>query len=300
MIADKISTSDMLAIGPSQKRRNPRSVRATTRSTETLADIEKVALKEQILVNHPQDEQLLAELKATTPARIGMGRAGTRYKTVSQLRFLADHAAAKDAVLSEVPDSFIERLHLLPIQTACDTKTDYLKNPDKGRVFPEKLLTTLLTKLPQKPTVQLVVGDGLSSAAVLANVAQLLPLLKADFKKVGIEVDLTTIPFVKYSRVAAMDQIAQGNGAKVTCILIGERPGLVTSQSLSVYMAYEATKGMAEARRHVISNIYSGGTTVEQAAKQVVELSLEMLKYRCSGVALRTILNDEKTADVAI
>ena len=93
--------------------------------------------------------------------------------------------------------------------------------------------------------------------------------------------------FVKYGRVGVMDEISELTGAEVTCTLIGERPGLITAESMSAYIAYKATVGMPEARRTVVSNIHRGGTNPAEAGAFIAELCCRMLKEKASGLDLK-------------
>ena len=186
------------------------------------------------------------EMKDSTPARIGVWRAGPRYKTSTSLRFKADHAAAQDAVFSYVDEEFIKRNNLFPTITLCKDKDEYITRPDLGRQFSEEEKERI-KKQCGSPTVQIMVGDGLSSAAIEANMEDTLPAIKQGLKVYGIDtgVDL----FVKHCRVRAMDVVGELTNADVVCLLIGERPGLVTAESMSAYIAYKPTVDMPEARR---------------------------------------------------
>ena len=120
-------------------------------------------------MENPKDAAKFMALKTKTPARLGVGRAGPRYKTVTALRFRADHAAAQDSVFSEVPESFAKENGLFPVKTMCKDKDEYLTRPDLGRKFDEETARAIASALPKAPKVQLVIGDGLSSAAIEAN-----------------------------------------------------------------------------------------------------------------------------------
>ncbi len=133
--------------------------------------------------------------------------------------------------------------------------------------------------------LQIVVGDGLSSAAIEANIKDILPSIKQGLKMYNLDFD--NIIFVKHCRVPSMDQIGEITGADVVCLLVGERPGLVTAESMSAYIAYKPTIGMPEARRTVISNIHSGGTPPVEAGAYIAELIHNMLEKKCSGIDLK-------------
>lgn len=223
-----------------------------------LDDITEIDIKKQYLVENPADKEGFMELKQFAPCRLGIGKAGARYKTLPQLMFRAAHSAAQDAVFSDVDQDFVDNLGLFTIQSRCDNKDVYLTRPDLGRRLSEDAVATLKEKCEKNPQVQIFVSDGLSSAAVAANTKDVLSGITQGLKASGINVG--TPFFVKYGRVGAMDEISEITGADVTCVLIGERPGLITAESMSAYIAYKATIGMPEARRTVVSNIHSSGT----------------------------------------
>jgi ethanolamine ammonia-lyase small subunit len=250
-----------------------------------IPDITEVDITQQYLVENPVNKEDYAELKQYAPCRLGIGKAGARYKTDPLLQFRAAHSAAQDAVFSDVDHEFVERMGLFIIQSQCDSKDVYLTRPDLGRKLTEEGAKTVAEKCKKKPTVQIYVSDGLSSAAVAANVADVLPGIIQGLKSYGI--DTGTPFFVKYGRVGAMDQISEITGAEVTCVLIGERPGLITAESMSAYIAYKATVGMPEARRTVVSNIHRVGTIPAEAGAHIAEIIKLMLEKKASGTALK-------------
>ena len=250
-----------------------------------IPDITEVDIQEQFLVPNAINEEAYRKIKKFTPARLGLWRAGDRYKTQSVLRFRADHAAAQDAVFSYVSDDFIKEMGFIPVQTKATTKDEYLTRPDFGRVFPEDQQAIIKEKCKPNAKVQIVVGDGLSSSAIEANVKDFLPALKQGLKMFGL--DFGEVLFIKHARVAAMDQIAELTGAEVVCMLVGERPGLVTAESMSAYLAYKPTVGMPEAKRTVVSNIHKGGTPAVEAGAYVAEIIKKILDNKKSGIDLK-------------
>ena len=250
-----------------------------------LDDITEIDIKKQYLVENPADKEGFMELKQFAPCRLGIGKAGARYKTLPQLMFRAAHSAAQDAVFSDVDQDFVDNLGLFTIQSRCDNKDVYLTRPDLGRRLSEDAVATLKEKCEKNPQVQIFVSDGLSSAAVAANTKDVLSGITQGLKASGINVG--TPFFVKYGRVGAMDEISEITGADVTCVLIGERPGLITAESMSAYIAYKATIGMPEARRTVVSNIHSSGTIPAEAGAHIAEIIKTILEKKASGTELK-------------
>lgn len=258
-------------------------------SDEILDDITEVDIKKQFLVPNPVDREGYLKMKEKTPARLGLWRSGPRYKTQPMLRFRADHAAAQDAVFSYVPDEVIEEMKLIPIETKCGDKDTYVTRPDLGRQFDEENTSIIKNKVTPNQKVQIIVGDGLSSAAIGANIKDILPSIKQGLKTHGLDFNDNEVLFIKHARVPAMDKIGEITNADVICYLIGERPGLVTAESMSAYLAYKPTVGMPEARRTVISNIHKGGTPAVEAGAYIADLIKKMLDYKKSGIDLKEV-----------
>ena len=224
-------------------------------------------------------------LKERTPARLGSGRAGPRYKTLTMLRFRADHAAARDAVFSQVAEDFAEKNGLVALQTRCKDKDEYLTRPDFGRCFDEENQQKIRAAISGAPRVQLVIGDGLSSAAITANAMDCAAAIRDGLKLKGIELGKGL--FVRYCRVGAGDAVGDVTGCEVVCVLVGERPGLVTDKSMSAYITYKPHTGVSESARTVVSNIHDQGTPAVEAGAFVAELIDTILKKKMSGVALQ-------------
>ncbi|HFQ7768627.1 TPA: ethanolamine ammonia-lyase subunit EutC [Clostridioides difficile] len=248
-------------------------------------DITEVDIRKQLLVKNPKDAEAYLDMKAKTPARLGIGRVGTRYKTETVLRFRADHAAAQDAVFSYVDEEFIKENNMFAVETLCKDKDEYLTRPDLGRKFSPETINNIKSKFGTNQKVLILVGDGLSSAAIEANLKDCVPAIKQGLKMYGI--DSSEILFVKHCRVGAMDHLGEELGCEVICMLVGERPGLVTAESMSAYIAYKPYIGMAEAKRTVISNIHKGGTTAVEAGAHIAELIKTMLDKKASGIDLK-------------
>lgn len=250
-----------------------------------LPDITAYDLKTQYLVPNPQNKEAFLEMKQFTPSRIGIWRAGARYLTSTTLRFRADHSAAQDAVFSYVSDDFLKQCDLFKIDTPCKDKDEYVTRPDLGKKLTDEAISLIKEKCKKGPKVQIFVGDGLSSSAIEANIKDVLPGIMQGLKSFGI--DVGTPFFVKHARVGVMDVVSEVTGAEVTCLLIGERPGLVTAESMSAYIAYKATIDMPEARRTVVSNIHKGGTIPVEAGAHIAEIIKIMLEKKASGTDLK-------------
>ena len=247
-------------------------------------DVTKLDLRKLYLVEDPQQEQAYRKLKERTPARVGSGRAGPRYKTLTMLRFRADHAAAQDAVFSQVPEDYAQENGLIAVQTKCRDKDEYLTRPDLGRVFDKENAEKLKQAIPNAHRVLIVVGDGLSSAAIQANAMDCMAAIRDGLKTRGIETDRAV--FVRYCRVGAGDAIGSITGCELVCMLVGERPGLVTDKSMSAYITYQPRTGVSESSRTVVSNIHAQGTPAVEAGAHIAQLIDTILKKKVSGVGL--------------
>ena len=247
-------------------------------------DVTELDLRKLYLVEDPADGEKYGKLKLRTPARLGMGKAGPRYKTLSMLRFRADHAAAQDAVFSQVPEDYAANHGMTALQTRCRSKEEYLTRPDLGRCFDEENRKKLKQAVPGKPRVQIVVGDGLSSAAILANAADCMAAIRDGLKVRGI--DAGEAVFVRYCRVGAGDAVGDVTGCELVCVLVGERPGLVTDKSMSAYITYNPHTGVSESSRTVVSNIHAQGTPAVEAGAHIADLIETILKKQVSGVGL--------------
>ena len=243
-------------------------------------------LRKLYLTENPANGEKYRKMKEKTPARLGSGKAGPRYKTLTMLRFRADHAAAQDAVFSQVPEDFAAKNGMTEVQTKCRDKDEYLTRPDHGRCFDEENQRKIRAAIPGTPRVQIVIGDGLSSAAITANAMDCLESIKEGLKIRGI--DAGTPIFVRYCRVGAGDAIGDVTGCELVCMLVGERPGLVTDKSMSAYITYQPRTGVSESARTVVSNIHAQGTPAVEAGAHIAGLIETILKKKVSGVGLHT------------
>ena len=262
----------------------PQPQPAAHHAGDFVPDITALDLRQLYLTVDPADKARFAKMKAKTPARLGSGKAGARYKTLTMLRFRADHAAAQDSVFSEVDTEFAKKHDLLPTKTRCDSKDEYLTRPDLGRCFDEQNTKAIKGVIDTPPKVQIVIGDGLSSAACEANAMDCLYSLKDGLKARGISTGKDI--FVRYCRVGAGDAIGDITGCELVCVLVGERPGLVTDKSMSIYITYKPRSGVSESSRTVISNIHAQGTPAVEAGAYAAELIEKILQRKVSGVGL--------------
>ena len=277
--APQVKASDYLPADP-----GPVAKPQQFRDGDFVEDVTALDLRRLYLVEDAAEPEKYRKLKEKTPARLGFGRAGSRYKTLTMLRFRADHAAAQDAVFSEAPQDFAGKHGLVPVQTKCKDKEEYLTRPDLGRCFDEKAKEVIKKAVPNPPKVQIVVGDGLSSAAIMANSLDCMAAIQDGLKVRGIEVSQPL--FVRYCRVGAGDAIGDVTGCELVCMLVGERPGLVTDKSMSAYITYKPRAGVLESNRTVVSNIHSQGTSAAEAGAHIAELIETILRKQVSGVGL--------------
>ncbi len=248
-------------------------------------DISIQDLRDQFNIPNPFNKEEYLRVKSRTSARLGVWRTGPRCLTDTYLRFRADHAAAMDTVFTEVSEEFLNDMGLFSVSTVCSSKEEFLTRPDLGRLFSKEAIEVIKSKCKHNPTVQVYVSDGLSSSAVEAQIKDLLPSLVQGLKAYGH--DVGTPFFVKHGRVCAMDAVTEALNSVVTVVLIGERPGLATSKSLSAYISYKGYVGMKEAGRTVVSNIHEDGTSPSEAGAHIAYIINEMILQKTSGLNLK-------------
>jgi ethanolamine ammonia-lyase small subunit len=240
-----------------------------------------------------------AAMRRATPARLGVGRAGPRYTTRALLEFRADHARATDAVMTEVSPEWVARSGLLEVRSRAATRQDYLLRPQLGRMLDDADAASLrrldrasagAAGAARRPSVLICVGDGLSSAAIEANA---LPLLRELNQRLAAKYRLITPLFIRNARVRIQDHIGEIARPDIVCMLIGERPGLATAESLSAYVIFSPRLTSLEPDRTVISNIHRGGLGIRAAAVQIARLIDDAIRHRASGARLAKALAEE-------
>lgn len=235
--------------------------------------------------------EIIKAVRERTPARLLVGRAGAAYRTGTQLDLRRDHAAALDAVHAEIDlerdfgREFLTRWNLLEVSTEARTKTEYLMRPDLGRQLCADGRLELARRCQVGVDLQVAIGDGLSATAVISEVPDLLPLLEQQARDHGWTFGQ---PFlVRHCRVGVLNVIGQLLRPTVAVLLIGERPGLATAESLSAYMAYEPRPGHTDANRNLISNIHRRGVATEAAVRRIFALAATMRSRQISGVTVK-------------
>jgi ethanolamine ammonia-lyase small subunit len=235
--------------------------------------------------------EVLRKIRERTPARILVGRAGAAYRTSTQLDLREAHAAARDAVRAVLDletvfgAAFIKKWNLFEVCTEACSKEEYLLQPDLGRHLSEASRQELASRCSRENDIQIAIGDGLSVTAVAAQVHSLLPLLHEGALARGWSVGN---PFViRHCRVGVLNEIGELLASKVAVLLIGERPGLATAESLSAYVAYQPGKTHTDANRNLISNIHSRGLNPHAAADRILSLVGQLMTQRTSGIGVK-------------
>lgn len=252
-------------------------------NTHKLENKKTQAKSEEVSIEQDK-EKYLTDLRKKTPARIAVGRAGTRPKTNTWLQFRFDHAAAVDAVYGEVPKEILERLNFFQVNTRVLDKEEYIRRPDLGRRLSDDSKKVVLDKCRHSPQVQIVASNGLSAKALEENLEDVYLSLEQSLKNLNVEMGTTF--YVDKGRVALMDEIGELLQPEIVIILIGERPGLLSAESLSAYICYKPRIGTIEADRMVVSNIHKGGIPSVEAGAYLGSLIQKILKYEASGVSL--------------
>jgi ethanolamine ammonia-lyase small subunit len=242
--------------------------------------------RRRVGVESPANASGLVNLAGSTGARLAVGRAGPRPRTDTVLLFQADHAVTQDAIFGDVPTELLEQFGLFTVQTRVTDQDEYLLRPDYGRQLSDEARKIVDERCVKKPQVQIVVGDGLSAAAVTNNLPQIYPVIEQGLQSAGLS--LGTPFFVRYCRVGIMNDVNDIVGADVVVLLIGERPGLGVADALSVYSGWRPAPGKSDAHRDVLCMITAnGGTNPLEAGAFVVEHVKTVIQNQASGVELR-------------
>lgn len=254
--------------------------------TIDLPDLTTEEFRSRPGIDHPLDFDGLQALMDSTPARIGYGRSGPRYRTPHWLLFQADQAITQDTLFRDVDEKFLSDLGLFTVQT-CVTggKQEYLLRPDLGRKLSDTAKQTIQQKCIKQPRIQVCVGDGLSAQAIESNLSQILPVIQQGCQTAGLS--LGTPFFIQYCRVGVMNDIGDLIQPDILMLLIGERPGLGRADSMSIYMAYKPRSGHTDAERDVICNVFNGGTNPLEAGAYAVQFAQKMIQFQAAGVKLK-------------
>lgn len=232
----------------------------------------------------PRQPEVVLALKATTPSRIITGRTGTRYLTESYLGLRADHAIAIDAVESELDEAWAQGLGWLPLRSRAKDHQEFLLHPDQGRRLDDTSRVKCEKEADRGVDVQLIAGDGLSAVALEENGPPLVAALQKQLSAAGFRVGRPL--FVKFARIGVQDEIGVLTQAKSTIIIVGERPGLGTGDSLSIYTAFGPALGQDNSEKDCISNVRSVGFVPERAAQRCTELMQRTFAAGGGGIKL--------------
>ena len=224
-------------------------------------------------------------LRRHTPARISLGRAGTSLPTREVLRFAAAHALARDAVhlpldvAALLADLRTQGLHAVAVGSRAGSRVEYLTRPDLGR----RLAPASHEALPADAAggLCIVIGDGLSAVAAQTHAAPLVAALG----RVGIAPSRLVV--ATQARVALGDEIGERLGASQVLVLLGERPGLSSPDSLGAYLTWAPRVGRIDSERNCVSNIRPQGLALADAAARIAWLLRESARLRVTGIALK-------------
>jgi len=236
-------------------------------------------------------ESLLQAARARTPARVFRGRLDGGYTTASALGLRADHAAARDAVHAaldlEGPDlaPIVAEHDVLALESAAGDHRRHLLRPDLGRRLSDESRALVREHGTRGAGLQVIIGDGLSAAAVHAQVPGVLPPLLEGARARGWSIG--RILAVRHCRVGILNEVGDLLGCELAVLLVGERPGLATARSLSAYVALRPRRGQTDADRNLISNIHEGGTAPAEGARRLLALLDAILAAGRSGVTVK-------------
>ena len=228
--------------------------------------------------------------RAATPARLALGRAGNGMPTDETLRFGWAHAMARDAIHAALDVDALEaaltaqRWEVARARSRAADRTEYLRRPDLGRQLDEHDATRLLGEHRYGCDVCVVIGDGLSSLAAARHAVPLLAALRSHLPP---DTRFAPVVIATQARVALADDIGELFAARLSVMLIGERPGLSSPDSLGIYLTHAPRHGRHDAERNCISNVRPEGLAYATAAFKLSWLMREALQRGTSGVALK-------------
>ncbi|MBT5966065.1 MAG: ethanolamine ammonia-lyase subunit EutC [Gammaproteobacteria bacterium] len=241
----------------------------------------------------------LQVLKQFTIARIALGSVGTSLPVKANLEFKLAHALARDSVSIPLDFSFLtqqlgKQQATIQLQSQVSNHAEYLQRPDKGRLLSLDSVAKLDKPEEQKdsPDIAIIVADGLSSTAIANHAPALLNKLNPELHKADYLISL--IYLVKYARVAIGDPIGELVNAKMSVVLIGERPGLSSLDSMSIYFTYQPKSGNTDAQCNCISNIHKLGLDYHTAIQKLMFLIGDASRLQFSGVNLKDTTSDDK------
>lgn len=233
----------------------------------------------------------IERLRELTPARVGLGLAGASLPTEALLAFTLDHARARDAVHAGFDAARLMTelaglgLNPLEVSSQAPDRRDYLRRPDLGRMLDSESRRVLSERGGGPCELVIVIGDGLSPAAVNLHAVELVRNLAARLAETGTAIGAAVV--ASGARVALGDEIGAVLGARMVVMLIGERPGLSAPDSLGAYLTFGPRIGLTDAERNCISNIHGAGLSYEEAAFKIAWLVREGLARQLTGVALK-------------
>ena len=233
----------------------------------------------------------LEALRELTPARVGLGRSGPSMPTEVLLAFTLDHARARDAV-----HAAFDAKHLVDglaglgfevsdVSSQAGDRRNYLRRPDLGRMLDADSRRALETRSGGASEVVIVIGDGLSPAAVNVHALELVRHLAPRLAEAGIQPGHVVV--ASGARVALGDEIGAVLGARMVVMLIGERPGLSAPDSLGAYLTFSPRIGLTDEKRNCVSNIHGAGLSYDDAAFKIAWLVREGIAREVTGVALK-------------
>ncbi len=228
--------------------------------------------------------------RAATPARLALGRAGQGMPTDETLRFGWAHAMARDAIHAALDTATLARelradgWDSRTVRSGAADRATYLRRPDLGRTLDADDAQRLRAQAAGGCDLCLAIGDGLSSLAVARHA---VPLLAALRTKLPAGLRLAPVVIATQARVALADEIGEALGARMSAILIGERPGLSSPDSLGIYLTHGPRRGLHDAQRNCISNVRPQGLSYAAAAFKLAWLVRESLRRGLSGVELK-------------